>query len=228
MKKICLLLFFGSLFLNCNGQKKVIIENDTLKTLEKLEDYVSADKSLSRDSFSNGVSILQINELGLYQYTKDSTLFNGKLRIALLKDLNNDTGPRTYGYLSGNIINGKKQGEWKKEIYIGDNSTNKIYATVKVANYSHGTLHGKYQIYNLNGEILTPNNTHPLFPEEYKDYSTFKNGTGRYYDYYYDSGVLKEEGYYLNGKKHLDWIIYDKKGNQIKRDHYINGVLINN
>ena len=75
--------------------------------------------------------------------------------------------------------------------------------------------------------MLSPNTVRPLYPETYKNYTLFENGTGFYYDYYYDSGVLKETGYYRNGKKQNDWVIYDKIGKAIKRERYYNGVIIN-
>ncbi|OEK07635.1 hypothetical protein A8C32_17720, partial [Flavivirga aquatica] len=58
-------------------------------------------------------------------------------------------------------------------------------------------------------------------------YTDFKNGTGQYYDYYYDTGILKEKGYYRNGKKYYAWIVYDRQGNETKREYYNNGVIVN-
>ena len=212
--------------LSCQSQKQIVITPDANISEDKLSNFILVDESLSIDGFSEGKRVLEIDNQGRYQYIQDTTLFEGTLRIALLKDLNNDTGPKTYGYLTGRIEKGKKEGEWKKEIIVekGDNFK---YTTVKLLNYSKGVLNGKYQVFNLNGEVLSPNTVRPLYPETYKNYTLFENGTGFYYDYYYDSGVLKETGYYRNGKKQNDWVIYDKIGKAIKRERYYNGVIIN-
>jgi hypothetical protein len=159
--------------LSCQSQKQIVITPDANISEDKLSNFILVDESLSIDGFSEGKRVLEIDNQGRYQYIQDTTLFEGTLRIALLKDLNNDTGPKTYGYLTGRIEKGKKEGEWKKEIIVekGDNFK---YTTVKLLNYSKGVLNGKYQVFNLNGEVLSPNTVHPLYPETNSVQNVFK------------------------------------------------------
>ncbi len=76
---------------------------------------------------------------------------------------------------------------------------------------------------NTDGKTLYPMKPHLLFPDENK---IFKNGTGWYYDYYYETKSIKVLGHYKNGKKDGIWIYYDEKKNEILREYYSNGVLI--
>ncbi|OEK07627.1 hypothetical protein A8C32_17680 [Flavivirga aquatica] len=198
----------------------MIIEEVELIEEVKFLDVVTLNESL-RDIFEYNL-VLSVSEEGLYKYVKDSTLYNGSFYMTLHDNFDSDTGEIPYGFLSGKIEDGKKEGNWEKGIL-----TNKGAVIVKLINYSNGVLHGKYQVFDLKGNVLTPNEVHPLFPEEYKDYTDFKNGTGEYYDYYYDTGILKEKGYYRNGKKYYTWIVYDRQGNEIKREYYNNGFIVN-
>lgn len=83
-------------------------------------------------------------------------------------------------------------------------------------------------MFDKDGKVLHPNisksnNT----SKKTIEYSMFKEGTGNYYDYYYDTGILKKEGYYLYGKKHGTWFYYNEEGKLTHAEHYIKGVLIN-
>ena len=56
----------------------------------------------------------------------------------------------------------------------------------------------------------------------------YEKGTGFYYDYYYDTSILKEKGHYRNGKKSHNWMVYNQNGKVIKKEYFIDGVLVNN
>ena len=86
--------------------------------------------------------------------------------------------------------------------------------TVKIENWNNGLLVGKYKVYNTSNKLI---------------YSTDfgKNGNGKFKDYYYKLGVLKEEGDYQDGKKQGEWCFYDEKGKLLKSLNYEKGVPIN-
>ena len=229
--KTLLLFFIVPFFWSCSAQKRQIsIEEVQLDSLIEIPLF-----SLRINDYDLSESILheyqlEVNDQGVYYY-KDSVLVNAEIEIILHKSpeiktdsIADDEAPLiAYGVLEGKIINGKKEGEWTKKI---KNAKSSNYVTVKVLHYSNGVLEGKYQVFNTSGELLFFIVPHPLFPEEYKGYEVFENGTGFYYDYYYQTGVLKEKGFYKNGKKHLTWQLFDENGNEIKREEYRNGVLI--
>lgn len=235
--KIIIFTVFHSLcaiHITCIAQKKQIkkikldttlvekIQKDSLIQLLYLNDYDFEDKTA-------GLKIV-VNQRGRYQY-EDSTLVNAVTKIYLhtTHDLNKnktsdyEKAPILYGFLKGKIINGKKEGEWIKKII----NNKKDYVTVKVLNYSSGVLNGEYKVYSTKGNILYPFELHPSYPEEYKDYVIFKEGTGIYYDYYYNTGILKVKGAYIKSKKNGAWNYYDKNGNKLHTEYYKNGVLIN-
>ncbi len=104
----------------------------------------------------------------------------------------------------GSFNKGYKNGFWKTKY------KNKL---VKTMNYNQGLLIGRYRVYNVKGDLL------------YKTTLGAK-GTGKYKDYYYETGVLKEVGNYKNGKKEGQWLYYDKNGKETRRMHYKDGMLV--
>ena len=103
----------------------------------------------------------------------------------------------------GSFTNGFKNGLWKT-FY-----ENKL---VKIENYNNGLISGDYRVYNTEGKLL------------YK--TTFDSlGNGKHQDYYYNTGVLKEEGHYENGKKHTEWHSFDEKGKIVKSTFYNEGTI---
>ncbi|MBU2951526.1 hypothetical protein KO493_12540 [Tamlana agarivorans] len=95
-----------------------------------------------------------------------------------------------------------KNGLWKTTY------NNKL---VKSINYNKGLLIGEYTVYSTKGDVL------------YK--TTFGNsGDGKFKDYYYETGVLREEGSYKNGKKEGKWYEYDEDGNILNTTYYESGV----
>ncbi|PZW41585.1 MORN repeat protein [Mesonia algae] len=104
----------------------------------------------------------------------------------------------------GLFKNGYKDGLWKTTY------ENKL---VKTQNYNNGLVIGRYRVYNNNGDVL------------YK--ITFgSQGNGKYKDYYYNTGTLKEEGQYENGKKQGEWCRFDEEGTLIESIDYRKGVPI--
>ena len=113
-------------------------------------------------------------------------------------------GVSTSTYLKGFFHAGYKNGLWKTT------HKNKL---VKTINYNKGLVIGKYRVYNTKGELL------------YK--TTFGTlGNGKYKDYHYKTGVLKEEGNYENGKKEGEWCTYNKQGNIKEIVTYKKGISI--
>ncbi len=183
---------------------------------------------------------LHINSKGQYQYS-DSSIVNAIVYLYLTKG---DDNSSVYGWLNGKIINGKREDTWIKKVYIKKKKT----ALVKEMHYNNGLLNGKYYVYNIKGEILRrnfyPGKTPPCLmffidgncvsEEEYINVKNktkeptcfFKNGTGLYLDYYYDSGTIKERGKLQNGIKQFHWYIYDKKGEIVNVETYYNGKSI--
>ena len=99
-------------------------------------------------------------------------------------------GISTHIYLEGFFIDGYKNGIWKTTY------KNKM---VKSINYNKGLVIGKYRVYDTKGNLL------------YK--TTFgTQGNGKFKDYYYTTGILKEEGNYENGKKEGEWCTYNEQG----------------
>ncbi len=113
-------------------------------------------------------------------------------------------GISTHIYLEGFFFNGYKNGLWKTTF------KNKL---VKTENWNKGLILGRYRVYNMKGEIL------------YKTTFGFK-GNGKCEDYYYKSGILKQEGNYLNGKKEGKWCDYDEQGAIKKIIYYEKGTPI--
>ncbi len=105
----------------------------------------------------------------------------------------------------GSFNKGYKNGFWKTQC------KNRL---VKTMNYNQGLLIGRYRVYNVKGDVL---------------YITTlgAKGTGKYKDYYYETGILKEEGRYKNGKKEGQWLYYDKNGKETRSEKYKNGILMN-
>jgi len=109
-----------------------------------------------------------------------------------------------YKVQEGVLKSGYKTGLWQTTY------KNKI---VKTINYNNGLVIGKYRVYNTKKELL------------YK--TTFgTNGNGKFKDFSYKTGVLKQEGNYQNGKKEGEWCDYDEQGNPKKIRYYKKGILV--
>ncbi len=140
---------------------------------------------------------------GLETFTnkKSDKRLNGKYAIFKKRIIKSDIPLMSFAnYIvdEGVFTNGYKNGLWKTTY------KNKL---VKTENWRKGLVVGRYKVYNTKGELL------------YK--TSFGNyGHGKYKDYYYNTGQLKQEGSYENGKKQGEWCDYDKEGNLIKTTYY--------
>ncbi|WP_234859058.1 hypothetical protein [Aquimarina aquimarini] len=223
MKHITLYFLLLLNLSSCFSQKKGVIEKIEREYFtEKITEHLTKVPLLEGYDTEQ---VITINKEGLYVYIKDSTIVNADMEISLYSEPNDSVNTHLIGYLKGLIKEGKREGIWTKEF-----KTNKQneFVTVKRFNYSNGILDGKYQVFDINGKVLSPFlSTHFDRADKKSYYSMYKNGTGYYYDYYYNTGILKERGYYLHGKKHSVWLIYDRKGYPIKKSIYNNGVLLN-
>ncbi|MGO3183371.1 MAG: toxin-antitoxin system YwqK family antitoxin [Aequorivita sp.] len=159
-----------------------------------------------------------------YEY-KDKKIKNFKYRILVNKEVNYQSKVKdrgryegddirktysdySYGKFTGIILEGSfresyKDGLWKTTY------ENKL---VKTENYNNGLMVGRYRVYNTDGVML------------YK--TTFgSQGDGKYQDYHYPTGVIKEEGFYKNGVKDGEWCTYDEKGRIVESTVYKDGVI---
>ncbi|MFC2138797.1 toxin-antitoxin system YwqK family antitoxin [Bacteroidota bacterium] len=109
----------------------------------------------------------------------------------------------------GEFINGLKNGEW---ITYSKNGT-----LIRRINYENGLLHGKVELFYVNGN--------PKLTAEFKNGNKISRWT-----YYTDKGKILMEGNYILNKPTGNWTIYNKKGKKIvlQYDYKTNKYLINN
>ncbi len=117
-----------------------------------------------------------------------------------IRGVNTHTPYNKIGYL----FNGYKNGLWKTTY------KNKL---IKTENWNNGLILGKYKVNTIEGTLIYRT-----------DFG--KEGNGKYKDYYYETGILKQEGNYENGKKEGEWCDYDKQGNLITTTYYKRGVQL--
>jgi len=152
-----------------------------------------------------------INKKGITKFFRksDNYIFNGEYTIheTLLNtktDIVNsyfNTGFRFFGFFN----NGYKNGLWK---------TTYKNILVKTINYKNGLVIGRYRVYGIKENLL------------YK--TTFgAQGNGKFKDYYYKTGIIKQEGNYENGKREGEWCDYDRKGKVVSR-YYKDGRKVGN
>jgi antitoxin component YwqK of YwqJK toxin-antitoxin module len=106
--------------------------------------------------------------------------------------------------VKGKFIKGCKNGLW---ITTYDSKR------VKTTNWNNGLIIGKYRVYDTEGKHLYQINFGP-------------KGNGKFKDYYYKTGVLKQEGDYQNGKKEGEWCNYNTQGELTTTVHYKQGIIV--
>ncbi|QZE14224.1 hypothetical protein K4L44_17195 [Halosquirtibacter laminarini] len=165
----------------------------------------------------------------------DSTMLNAVVYIYLTKT---DEKSTVYGWISGKVKDGMRDGTWIKEVY----TIKRKHVVVQKLNYRNEQLDGDYFVYNLQGDILRTDYGGDLPVSVYytlkgkwvseKQYydvkrgqktGSFVRGTGFYLDYYYDTGKLKERGALKDGKKDGQWYIFDPTGRALRVDTYHHG-----
>ena len=150
-----------------------------------------------------------IDGVNKYSRINDNHTLDGKYQIMIAKKVSDYTdanyllGESTGFMESGSLNKGYKNGQWKT-LY-------KRKTVVKTESWNDGIIAGKYNVYDINKKILYETNFG-------------SDGNGKYKDYYYATGVLKQEGDYENGKKQGEWCDYDTKGNVKKITKYISGI----
>ena len=207
MKKILTLLVGFWVAISFSQEKKIpypkiikpiISYNYKVSILNGLEFYAYNEGRCLRGHYNIEVYILDKN------VSDTEIIDNGLEKRTLRYDLAYSRYKGTNISLQGKFFKGCKNGFWKTTY------KNKL---VKTINYNHGLVIGRYRVYNLKGNIL------------YK--TTFgTKGNGRFEDYYYKTGLLKQEGNYRNGKKEGEWCDYDEQGNTKKITYYENGTPV--
>lgn len=114
------------------------------------------------------------------------------------------------GRIEGTFINGVKEGRWEK-VANGYIEGKFIYGKVIEESYKDGVLNGVRTVYSLGGKRLGR--------------TIFVNGTGSYYDYYYDVGKIAVSGFLVYGKRHGYWTYYNQNGRIIRKEFYKHGLL---
>ena len=147
----------------------------------------------------NGVTSL------LYKTSKKK--LNGEYDIFVESTVSTDTPillKSKYIVNKGYIKNSFKNGVW------ATNYNNKL---VKTAHWNNGLITGLYTVKTTKGVLLYNTNFGP-------------KGNGKFKDYYYKTGVLKQEGDYQNGKKEGEWCNYNTQGELTTTVHYKQGVVV--
>ncbi|WP_103867035.1 toxin-antitoxin system YwqK family antitoxin [Aquimarina sp. I32.4] len=129
---------------------------------------------------------------------------NGLKKRTLKYDLSNSEYRRTEIKEKGKFHKGYKDGFWKTTY------KNKL---VKTENWNKGFIIGKYRVYDIKGNLLYQTNFGA-------------KGNGKFKDFYYATGILKQEGNYENGKKQDEWCEYDKEGKLTKTVIYKEGMIV--
>lgn len=145
-------------------------------------------------------------------------------------------------YMTMNYIKGKKEGlktTYTKDVKIVENFKNdlkegieyhydKNNKIVKEIPFLNGVEEGVAKEYDNDG-IITSILVYKIgyiLKREYinrRDKSGLKQGVWKVF---YDNNILKEEGFYLNGKKDGFFKYYDVEGNLEKLEKYINGNIV--
>lgn len=108
------------------------------------------------------------------------------------------------GTIIGTFINGIKDGLWEKQ--ARNAGVGGVYEI-----YKNGLLHGMRVVRDINGKSI--------------DSTIFVEGTGNYYDYYYDTGRWAVSGFMVYGKRHGCWTYYNKERRVIREEYYKHGLL---
>lgn len=213
MKFLVLLFLPYLLSVNAFGQvismqEQVKSSNSSDSAIEEYEFHFVNDYNLQSDLSGDTYKLLFMDSC-FYSMFKDTVLVNGMLSLNIDKKiLPNDyvtlEQDGFFASLTGEIINGKKEGIWKMKQFVNDD-----YTVVKQMNYSNGMLDGDFYLFDSNGRVM--------------DTLRFVQGTGLYLDYYNYTGKLKVKGYLRQGRRDGRWSFYDGNGELLKVEVYKNG-----
>jgi antitoxin component YwqK of YwqJK toxin-antitoxin module len=157
---------------------------------------------------SHRVNMERIRGLIIFKRKSDNHIFNSSYKI--YETFLNTNTDITESYFSsglcweGRFVKGYKHGLWM---------TTYNTKLVKTTNWNNGLIIGKYHVYDTKGKYLYQTNFGP-------------KGNGKFKDYYYKTGVLKQEGDYQNGKKEGEWCNYNTQGELTTTVHYKQGVVV--
>ena len=164
--------------------------------------------SITTPMSSNWIKCLNPSGKIIYFSKLNNTSLEGKYIINETKLNNNTDIVNSYystGYkFEGFFTQGYKTGIWK---------TTYKKILVKTAHWNNGLVTGLYTVKTTKGVLLYNTNFDP-------------KGNGKFKDYYYKTGVLKQEGDYQNGKKEGEWCNYNTKGELTTTVHYKQGVVV--
>lgn len=108
----------------------------------------------------------------------------------------------------GELVNGKKEGEWKFFDREGGWLREKYM-------YAAGEANGESTIYFANGKVSVK--------------CEFKNDERHgYFKSFYNNGQMYQEGWYQSGKQEGEWIQYNYKGVIVAKNYYIQDELFGN
>ncbi len=164
---------------------------------------IKVSNTVIRASETNGKEQYFYNK---WKEDLEGVALNGKYIIFIEKVIKNDIPSlniSNYTVNEGWLNQGYKNKAWKT-LYKRD-------AVVKKESWNNGLITGEYKVYTTSKKLLYETNFG-------------KAGNGKYKDYYYATGVLKQEGNYENGKKQGEWCDYDTNGNVKKITKYISGI----
>jgi antitoxin component YwqK of YwqJK toxin-antitoxin module len=178
-----------------NGKKKEEIPYDADGKLNGAYNYYDDD----------GVKYKQADYLNdmlqHYVYTDKNGKTLSEAKIADKKIMMVNYYPNGVKQSEGQLVNDKREGEWKFYAYNGTLSGTE--------EYSAGDLEGRATNYYTNGKIKNE--------VDYKN--DMKEG---YYKGYYIDGTLNCEGWYVAGKRQGDWYYYNSKEGLESHNYYLN------
>lgn len=76
----------------------------------------------------------------------------------------------------------------------------------------------------FSGHVFAQESTNQTAAKGMANATVQKTGNLNKTVWYYESGKVKEIGYFKNGLKHGTWTSYDEDGNKIMQANYVNGV----
>ncbi|TPN80963.1 toxin-antitoxin system YwqK family antitoxin [Aquimarina algicola] len=158
---------------------------------------------------SSNLKIEKQNENGLVIHKKRDAkiLLEGRYEILIQKLDSSHNNVSLFGGINTGFV---EEGTFEKGLKDGFWKTNYKNKIVKKEHWNNGLISNEYSVYNTKGKLLYQ-----------VDFGA--KGNGKYKDFYYNTGILKQEGGYENGKKEGEWCTYDEKGKLVSTLLYDDG-----
>jgi antitoxin component YwqK of YwqJK toxin-antitoxin module len=137
--------------------------------------------------------------------------------------------------VNGYYKQGKKHGKWRESVEIKNHQDE---CKIVVSHYENDLLHGKYMLKDDKKKVIGYYEKGQKTGKwiEYNGYKPHRHADQVIATFAEDllegSYIRKENkkiilsGQYVRGKKHGDWLFYDKEGKHIKTEKYSEGALI--